>query len=181
MIIPVYNVVASNIAIAASTEIEAGMAVMITAGYAAVTSAQTDAVIGLAGDRNRSLGSGDYSNRVSDFGYETGASGMLTVYHSGGEFYVDVDDSAITTQDGTSITGVVTNGSTKTAGTLLYPAASGQLSSTGTFGTDIPVAMILENTGALDSGIPGEYEPGSSVQYVTDGTSRTWVKIKLMI
>ena len=42
------------------------------------------------------------------------------------------------------------------------------------------VALCLEEAASVDSGIPAEYEPGSSVALVDDATPRTWVKIRLI-
>lgn len=182
MLIPINVFGASYLPVQGSTTFEQGLAVSVdSSGYAVkATTGTPEKILGLSADRNRAQEAYEWVNRLAESGNETAPSGMLTYYHNGGEFYIDVDDSAITTPQGTAIGGVVVANSTKTAGTLLYPAANGQLTSTKT-GSDTAVAIILENSGAIDSGIPGEYEPGSSVNYAVDGTSRTWVKIKLLV
>ena len=43
------------------------------------------------------------------------------------------------------------------------------------------IAQIIESASALDFGLPGEYEPGSSYELADDATPRTWVKIKLLV
>jgi len=195
MIIPVYRVTTSQFPIDATTTVYPGQVVKLTSTSGKVTlCGSTETPIGLAGDRNVASEALEWVNRVSDSGNDTAASGMMTVYHSGGEFYVDVDDDSIETPAGTDITGVITAGSGTSAllkpGTALYTTASGQMQTVA--GSETQVAIVLEaavnsagvTTGvgaALDSGIPGEYEPGSSVNYATDGTNRTWVKIKLVI
>ena len=184
MIIPVYHVVASMVPIAATTTIEAGMVVSLdSSGYAVKAGTGNYYPLGLAGDRNRASEAYEWVNRVSDSGNDTRASGMLTVYHSGGEFYVDVDDSALQTPGGTSIAGVIASGSTTTPGTLLYTengTQSGKLTSTPTTGANGLTAKAISAAASLDGGIPGEYEPLTGT-LVSDDTPRTWVKIKLLI
>jgi len=178
MIIPVFRTLTSQVPIAATTTIEAGMVVTLnaTTGYAE-TCDLVDVPIGIAADRNRASESYEWTNRVSDSGNDTAASGMLSIY-CGGEFYVDMDDSAITTPNGTAITGVIISTAATTPGSFLYTAASGQMDDTSTSATQ--VAICIEEAATLDSGIPGEYEPGSSVAYADDATPRTWVKIRLV-
>lgn len=184
MIIPVYHVVSSVIPVAAATAIEAGMVVGLDSAGLAVKAYGTILPIGLAGDKSRAAEAYEWQNRVSDFGQETAASGMLSVYHSGGEFYVDVDDSRITTPAGTAITGVISSGTVTTPGTLLYTqnliASFGQLTNTATTGETCKVAITLAAAATLDGGIPGEYEPLTTTM-VADDSPRTWVKIKLII
>jgi len=186
MIIPRHYVTVSQYPIAASTSIEAGMVVTLnsTTGYAEKCDA-ADTPIGLAADKNRATTAYEWSDRVSDLGNETGASGLLSVYMNGGEFLVDIDDSAITQPDATAITGVVKSSSTITPGTALKTQADGQLDSEGTtavaYVTGNPAEYDGSAAGVLETGIPGEYEPGSNVAYADDSTPRTWVKIKLVI
>lgn len=186
MIIPRHFVTVTQYPIAASTTIEPGMVVTLNAstGYAEKCD-EADTPVGLAADKNRSTQAYEWTNRVSDLGNEAGASGLLSVYQNGGEFYVDIDDDAIEQPDGTDITGVVASGATVTPGTELKTTASGQLIHSGTTSVAIVVGNPSEYdgsaSGVLETGIPGEYEPGSSVEYADDATPRTWVKIKLVI
>jgi len=179
MIIPLFRVVTTQFPIAATTTIEPGMVVTLNAstGYAEKCDL-VDVPIGIAGDRNVALEANRWTNRVSDSGNETAASGLLTVY-SLGEFMVDMNDSAITTPAGTAITGVIISDCVTTPGAPLYTAASGQMDDTSSSATK--VAVCLATAASLESGIPGEYEPGSSVAYANDNTPRTWVKIKLIV
>jgi hypothetical protein len=175
-------------------DIEAGMVITLdnTTGLARLCDS-TEVPIGISADRKRASTAGEWVNRLASNGDETAASGKLSVYHSGGEFWIDVDDSAITTPAGGAITGVIT-AATATAdaikpGLPLYTAANGQVSNTA--GGETMVFRVLEaglssavTTGegvAISTGIPGEYEPGASVDYATDGTERTWAKVKLLI
>ncbi|MFW5852899.1 MAG: hypothetical protein ACOCUR_02620 [Nanoarchaeota archaeon] len=188
MIIPIHRVVTTQYPIAASTTIEPGMVVTLntTTGYAEPCDA-AERPIGLAADKNRASQAYEWVNRVSDSGNETAASGLLSVY-VGGEFYVDIDDTAVIYQPDadTEITGVVASGATVTPMTPLYTAANGQLSSSS---SDYIVALVTGNpseydgavSGALETGIPGEYEPGSSVTYANDANPRQWVKILIQI
>lgn len=191
MIIPVHHIFAINVPIAASTTIEPGMVVALdTNGYAIKCDGDagntTAQPIGLAADRNRASEAYEWVNRVSDSGNDTAGSGEISVYQGAGSvFYVDVDDSRIATPGGTTISGVIVSTATTTPGTVLRvddtAAKSGQIDSAGS-GTAI--AVVLEAAASLDSGIPGESEPGSSVAYDssnTDENPRQFVKIKLTI
>lgn len=178
MLVPVFRVITTQFPIAATTTIEQGMVVTLNSstGYAEKCDL-ADVPVGIAADRNRASEAYEFVNRVSDSGNDAAASGMLSVY-SGGEFYVDVNDGAVTTPGGTTITGVIVNGATTTPGSPLYTAANGQMDDTSTNATK--VAVVLEDAAALDSGIPAEYEP-ASVEMVDDATPRTWVKIRLVV
>ena len=78
MIIPVFRVLTTQVPIAATTTIEAGMVVTLNSstGYAEKCDL-VDIPIGIAADRNRASESYEWVNRVSDSGNETAASGML--------------------------------------------------------------------------------------------------------
>ena len=189
MIIPVYHVVSSMVPISATittntNDFESGMAVGLNSDGQAVRAYGSDiACIGLAGDRNRASEAYEWVNRVSDSGNDTRASGMMTIYHSGGEFFVDVDDSALQTPAGSTISGVISTGATTTPGTVLYTenssgATAGKLTHTST--STVTVAVCVTAAAALDGGIPGEYEPLTS-NLASDDTPRTWVKIKLTV
>lgn len=194
MLIPIYRVISSQFPVDSSTgDIEMGMVVGLTTNASGVTvvrkSANTGAntvtnVIGLAGDRKRASEAYEWVNRVSDSGDETAGSGKMTVYHGGGEFWVDVDDQAVTTPLGSAITGAVSRDATITVGAKLYHATvagntvAGQLDSTS---DGDAVAIVLSDAVTIESGIPGEYEPGSSVDYADPSVPRTWVQIKLLV
>lgn len=184
MIIPVHHLVVANIPIATTTTIEAGMAVSLDSDGYAIKCQAADYPIGLSADKNRASEAYEWVNRVSDAGNETAASGMLSVYQGGGTFYVDVNDGSLTTPGGTAITGVVASGATTTPGTLLYVDGTDGLidsgSGAGGNGSNA-IAQVVEAASALDFGIPGEWEPGDSFELVSDGTPRTWVKIKLLV
>jgi hypothetical protein len=166
--------------IAATTTIEPGMVVTLNASTGkAEPCDKVDYPIGLAADKNRAAEAYEWVNRLPDSGNETAASGLLSVYHGGGEFYVDVNDSTITTPGGSAITGVLNDGLTLTYGVKLYTADSGHMNTVQ--GSDTAIAIVLETEETLSSGIPGEYAPGSSVAYADDSVPRSWVKIKLLI
>jgi len=177
MIIPIHRVMTTQYPIDATTTIEAGMVVSLTSAGKAQKCALAGAPVGIAADRNRASEAYEYENRVSDNGNETRGSGMLSVY-SLGEFWVDMDDSNITTPAGSAITGVVVSTSSTTPGDPLYTAAGGQMDDTSTGAT--LVGRVLVGAASLNSGIPGEFEP-NSVEMAVDGTPRTWVKIKLVV
>ena len=182
MLIPVYHIIASQFPIAASTAFEQGHVVALdTNGYAIKKdTGSTYYAIGLAGDKNRPAVAEEWQNRVSDMGNETAASGMMTVYKNGGEFWVDIDDDTIETPDGTNIDGVIDVAATVTPGTPLYRSGSvaGHLGSSSSGPT---IAVVVSLSQELTTGIPGEFEPGSSFPLVDDTDNRNFVKISLLI
>ena len=199
MLIPIYRVISSQFPVDTLTgDVEMGYCIGLTTNSAGQTVARkVDAggtvpgavtnVVGISGDRKRASEAYEWVNRVSDSGDETAGSGKITVYHGGGEFWVDVDDSAVTTPLGSAIKGVVSSAATITVGAKLYPAddnggtkAAGQMDSTQVNSIDA-VAQVLSDAVTLESGIPGEYEPGSSVDYADPSVPRTWVQIKLLV
>jgi hypothetical protein len=99
MIIPVFHVITSQYPIVDSTAMEPGMVVDLNStGYAIKGTSETTGAVGLSADKNRPAIANEWQNRVSDMGTETAASGVLSVYHSGGEFWVDVDDEGVVYQ-----------------------------------------------------------------------------------
>lgn len=192
MIIPIFRVIASQFLVDSLTgNVEPGQPVSLAqnaSGDFCVRLADSDSAsvptrtcIGLAADRKRASEAFEWVNRLSDQGDETAGSGYMSVYHGGGEFYLDVNDSAITTPLGTAIPGVIESGLSLTPGVKLYVSTTaGLLHTTQTNSTDA-VCQVLEPAGALPSGIPGEYEPGSSVAYADPSVPRTYVRVKLLI
>ena len=194
MLKTIFRVTTSQYNVDTTDDIEAGMVLTLdnTTGFARLCDS-TEIPVGISGDRKRAATAGEWGNRLASYGNETAASGKVTVYHSGGEFLIDVDDSAITTPAGGAISGVITAATAAATlikpGLKLYTAANGQVSNT--VGSETAVFLVLEagitsgtTTGigaAVSTGIPGEYEPGSSVDYATDGTERTWARVKLLI
>lgn len=194
MIIPVHHTVVANYPINATrstsganqNNFERGHVVALnSSGYAVKCEGggTNNDPIGLAADQNRQAEAFEWQNRVSDVGSDTAASGQLSVYQgSGGVFYVDVDDDAITTpQGGTVIDGVVDSGATKTPGTPLYASTTHGHLASAQQGSEPQIAIVVENTGDLSTGIPDEYEPGASWNLADDAVNRQWVKIKLTL
>lgn len=186
MLVEFFHNFAAHLPIAAGTTVEPGMAIAVdSSGYAVPIgtggTATTDPVVGLAADRSRSITSStsgpEWTNRVSDYGNETAASGKLTVYHGGGEFYVDVDDGTLLDAAGSTIAGILVSSSVTTPGTVLYAASGGKLDD-GVTGS--PVAVIVEDSAELETGIPGEYRPANAF-LADDSNPRNWVKIKLLV
>ena len=125
-------------------------------------------------------------NRVADQKNEVLASGKMTVYHSGGEFWTDMYESHGST--GTSLT------SNYTPGALLYTSTTG---STGTddepdnggrFTTENVssfgwvVGQLIQGPLAYPSGVPGTTT--SFNQLPEGGNSLSWgqfIRLKLMV
>lgn len=81
-------------------------------------------------------------NRVSDFFDETRASGMMTVYHSGGQFFSDQwDESA-----------------TFTAGQPIYSNASGEFTNDSSGSARVVGLAISPGPEPYPSGVPGATE-----------------------
>lgn len=191
MIIPAHHIVVANIPVQASTKFEGGYALALdTNGYATLADGNgannLDVCLGLFADRNRDAEAYEYLNRVSDMGNDTAGSGLASMY-TGGFFYVDVDEGTsgnLTTPNGTVVRGVITSGSTVTPGAALYVSDSepGRLTTdTGDNTSGQVVGYCVEAANELESGIPAEYEPGSSLKLTDDTQPRQWVKIKLSV
>lgn len=191
MIIPVHHIVVANIPVRATTKFEQGYALALDSdGYAILAdgngSGNTANVIGLFADRNRDAEAYEYLNRVSDMGNDTGGSGMASMY-TGGIFYVDVDEGVsgnLSTPLGTVVRGVITSTSNVVPGAPLYVSDSqpGRLTTDTNDNTSNQiVGYCLQAAAELESGIPGEYEPGSSLSLTDDTQPRQWVKIKLSV
>ncbi len=181
MLIPVYHIIASQYAVAATTAFEQGhVAALSTAGLVVKNPTANLAPIGLAADKNRPAVAAEWVNRVSDAGNETGASGLMTVYHSGGEFWVDIDDNTVETPDGTVIDGVVESTATTDPGTRLWGDDTniGHLDSNS---NGINIAIIVAASQELTTGIPGEFEPGVTFNLASSTDNKNFVKIKLLI
>lgn len=184
MLIPVYHIVASSsFPITASTAFEPGQVAALDSGGLVVKNPTGNtAPIGLAADKNRPAEAEEWQNRVSDAGQETAASGLMTVYHSGGEFWVDLDDSTVETPGGTAIGGVVEDGATVTPGTLLYGSNDGaNLGRMHNDSNGVNLAIVIAESQELETGIPGEFEPGATFELADDADNRNFIKIKLLI
>ncbi len=109
-------------------------------------------------------GSGqNWQNRVSDYFDETKASGKMTVYHSGGEFWTDMFTANVTT----SLSPM----------DALY-AESGLLNNSDTQSSGV-VARLLEGPTTVMSGVPGVDLNGD--QALTSENSNEYVLIKLEV
>lgn len=147
--------------------------------------------IGLAADKNRAAEAEEWQNRVSDMGQETAASGMLTVYHGGGEFWVDIDAATgesgeVQTPGGTVIRGVVDPTAVVTVGSFLRrhaggAAESGRMDDATPTNFGDPVAVVVSPSQELETGIPGEFEPGATFELADDDDNRNFIKIKLLL
>lgn len=204
MLIPIYRVIASQFPIDTLTgNVEMGMAVGLVengSGQVVIRKSDDNAaantaqnVVGIAGDRMRASEAYEWVNRVSDSGQDGAGSGLMTIYHGGGEFYFDVDDSAINTpQTNTAILGAISSTATITVGGYLYVADSAQAgeesgqfhhtesTSIAVSGEGVPVLQVVSKADTIESGIPGEYEPGSSVNYVDPSVPRTWLRARVL-
>ena len=178
-----YVIAASYDVDPSSLTIKEGMLVRLnsTAGVRRVTTGDDGNVLGVAGDSNStsacympgigtgymSQGTVAFQNRVSDGFNETRASGKITVYYGGGEFYTDQF-----TQDGN-----LTNANVgrylkadETTGRFIYDAADKTANS---------VAVLLSAPAAIESGVPGTDVNGSTS--VGGENTNTYILFKLII
>lgn len=155
-LIPLFHVVADEIAVDSSADITMGSMVKLDATSGAVvqaTGAASEYSFGIAGDTksntpgmpstngaligNQSTKS-KFVNRVTDgLSDETKASAKITVYHSGGKFATDQYDTT----------------ATYTPGAALYVGANGKLQPTSAGSSQI-VGRVVEE-GPYGSGVPG--------------------------
>ena len=182
-LIPLFHVIPAKATVDPnSLAIRQGMFVALNgaAGCRRVTTGDDGNVYGVAGD-NYATTSADYSlpglrntdgtvsgwqNRVSDMWNETQASGMMTVYHSGGEFatdqFVDTNMDAANVGD-----------------YLRVDETTGTLENDGTTETVNSVAVLTQAAGTYPSGVPGIDLNGDMA--LTGENSNQYIVFKLII
>lgn len=193
MLIPYYHVIPAYYPVASSVTIKKGQVVALNPSGQVILATGDEAPLGLAGDVVGTLTAGQFTNRVSDFGDDTSASGQITVYTNGGQFFVDLLECF---EDGESYS--VTNNTllavSSTADGKLITAPSDSALFSTTAGKQL-VARIVDDLaatlGALPTGIPGEYEPSGNHEdlelsgaynYPGDGgPARKWCRVQLLI
>jgi hypothetical protein len=188
MLQPKFHIIANHYPVKSGATIKEGQLVALDANGEALPydrSVATQMPVGLSGDTVGSLTAGQFSNRVSDMGNEAYASGKLTVYSGGGEFYVDINGGG---SDATFAAGdVVTNGSVSINDRLAPASTAGQLvvnsSAVNTYAStaaDRLIAIVTDNLLAdgykLPTGIPGEFTPTGDSDNV-----RKFAVIKLLL
>lgn len=129
-----------------SSNIKEGQIVMLNNARQIVPfdDASASIALGIAGDTKSTSASAmpgiytGWQNRVNDSFDETAASGLMTVYESGGEFATDQyeDDVLVAV-----------------TGTYLYASSNGKLQSTPT--AKNPIAVLTRVAGPYPSGVPG--------------------------
>jgi len=187
----IFHNYASRLPIGAQTDaaFKPGMVVTVgTSGEAKLlSSAGTTLPFGLVADTKGSMTPGAFVNRLSDMGDETRASGYVTVYHGGGEFYLDCNQDASDTsfetgdviEDASPAIGSKLSPGT-TAGTLVVNASA---TNPYTVGANCLVAVVVgvpevggSDAYKLQSGIPNVWEPG----YDSDAPKK-FVHVKLFV
>jgi len=172
-LIPIYHVVAASRQVDVSAgDIKMGMIVSLNSDGEVVKQDVTNAFpYGIAGDTKANDASsmpgvtGSWQNRASDYFDETKASGKMTVYHSGGQFYTD---QYVTAAIGTTV------------GVLLY-SADGLLRNTDTQTSGI-VARLLAAPGMVMSGVPGTDISGDIAMGSEAGVNdNQYIEIKLLV
>ncbi len=174
-----FHVVAAERTVATGQSIREGMIVSLNAnGEIVVQGAANPVPYGIAGDSKLTSSSAmpgvasGWQNRVSDYFDETKASGKMTVYHSGGEFFTDQFSAAVT-----ALTPLAYN--------ALY-AVDGILDPVNTQASGA-VARLLKLAGQVGSGVPGVDVNGDQalssgeVGSVPTAATNTYIEIKLVI
>jgi len=143
-----------NVDLAGADELVYGIAGDTRADGTAGTPYADDIIMGARGGLSRST-----QNRVSDFFNETGASGFMTVYTSGGKFATDQFEGS--------------REDNLVPGTVLYSSANGRLTD---LGANNPVGSVVSAPANYPSGVPGT-DTG------TDGSISlgTYVIFKLLV
>ena len=125
------------------TNIKEGQLVTLNSSREIIPYAGSGIVLGIAGDTKSTSASAmpgvytGWQNRVSDGFNETGASGLMTVYHGGGEFATDqFEDDVLTAA----------------VGDPLYGSTDGKLQA-GISGNIL--AVLTRAAGHYISGVPG--------------------------
>jgi hypothetical protein len=110
-----------------------------------------------------------WQNRVSDYFDETAASGKMTVYNSGGEFYTDQYTATVAALTGSDI------------GVALY-AVDGLLHTVDTHTNTTIVARLLSAPGQVMSGVPGVDINGDiALGSESPTTDNQYIAIKLVV
>jgi len=126
-----------------STTIKEGQLVVLNSSREIIPYAGSGTVLGIAGDSKQTSASympgvyDGWQNRVTDGMNETGASGLMTVYHGGGEFATDQFETDVLAAN---------------AGDPLYASTSGRLQATS---SGSAVAVLTKAAGSYPSGVPG--------------------------
>jgi hypothetical protein len=174
-LVPIYHVVAASRAVyVAGDDIKMGMIVSINSDGEVVIESSTDKYpYGIAGDTKASDGSSmpgvesGWQNRVSDYFDETKASGKMTVYHSGGQFYTDQYSTEVAALTGADMMAP------------LY-AVAGVLHTADTESTSMVVARLLTAPGQIMSGVPGVDIEGD-IALGSEQTDNNYIEIKLEV
>lgn len=171
-----FFVIASEHPIASDAAvIKEGRLVTMVAGGTVELYTGTGVVLGVAGDTNATAASSmpgvvsTWQNRVNDGFKETAASGLMTVYHGGGEFATDQFASDVHSAD---------------VGAYLYASTTGTLQATDP-GAATPIAVLTRAPGPYPSGVPGvdvaSYNDMALIGDDTSGTENVYIEYKLLI
>ena len=173
-LVPIYHVVAASRAVDVSgDDIKMGMLVSINSdGEVVKQNSSESETYGIAGDTKADdassmpgIASG-WQNMVSDYFDETKASGKMTVYHSGGQFYTDQYSANVAALTGANVLDP------------LY-AVDGLLDTSNAQSTTV-VARLLSAPGQVMSGVPGVDIDGD-IALGSEQTNNNYVEIKLLV
>jgi hypothetical protein len=169
-LVEVYHVVASSRTVdTTGDDIKEGMIVGLNSDGEVIKQAGNTWGFGIAGDTKADDASSmpgvdaGWQNRVSDYFDETKASGKMTVYNSGGEFYTDQYLN-------TDIAGV--------PGTALF-ATDGLLQDTDD-GFGQVIGYLLSGPSQVQSGVPGVDIDGD-IALGSEQANDNYIEIKLAI
>lgn len=150
-----------------SSNIKMGQLVKINSSREIIPFDGSGTVLGIAGDTKSTSASampGVYSgwqNRVSDSFDETAASGLMTVYHGGGEFATDQFEADVLNAD---------------VGDPLYASTDGTLQASV---SGNPVAILTLGADSYPSGVPGVDINGDMALKGDNGNK--YIEFKLLV
>jgi hypothetical protein len=172
-----FHVVAAERPIATGQIIKEGQVVSLNAsGEVVIQGASNPTAYGIAGDTKSTTASAmpgvaaGWQSRASDYYDETKASGMMTVYHSGGEFATD--------QFAANVAGATIGPMAKLYarnGKLDVIDQAGNANVAGSY----VVAFLTQVDGAYPSGVPGTDINGD--QALSGDNANTYIEFKLVI
>ena len=172
-LVEIFHVVAADRVVATGETIKEGQIVSLNSdGEVVIQSVTNPICYGIAGDTKSTSASAmpgivqGWQNRVSDGFDETKASGMMTVYHSGGEFATD------------QFSANVANAAVMTP---VY-AVDGVLETIDAY-TGGLVGYVIKACGTYPSGVPGVDINGDAALAGNSGAvdTNTYVEIKLVL
>jgi hypothetical protein len=173
-LVEIYHVVASSRTVdTTGADIKEGAIVSLNSdGEVVLQDATNTFAFGIAGDTKADDASSmpgvdaGWQNRVSDYFDETKASGKMTVYNGGGQFYTDQYET--------------TNVGALAVGDELFGFNGVLDTNVGQVGANRPTAILLAVPGQIQSGVPGVDVDGD-IALGSEQTNDNYIEVKLLV